>query len=427
MSATLAVRARWREVATSLAGAALLAFGLAEIHVPLAGYVEGEGPDLAALPAGWLAVLTVLLVGYCLAVAGCTTYPRAAAVLAGACFAAQSFTPVLPEWPVVPLLALLAASFGCVALGGRAAFPVAASSYFVPLGIENTVAGDSDWVFILFVGLAVLGPGYAVRMRRAQAARLVALAAEREAAARADERLRVARELHDIVSHGVSVMVLQAAAAQAVLDSDAARARGSLDAVQDVGREVVTELRRLLVVLRGAEPAPEALPSLRRLEPLATGVRLAGGQVDVAVTGDLDAIPAAADVSGYRILQEALTNAARHGDGAARVALRYATDAVEIVVVNRRRPGDDERRDGTAGHGIVGIRERATLLGGTCVVGPVGGRFEVRVRLPLPPAEAPAGRGTPAGVETSAGVEALARSPVAVGSGSSRGPDGPVR
>jgi len=397
MSATLAVRARWREVATSLAGAALLAFGLAEIHVPLAGYVEGEGPDLAALPAGWLAVLTVLLVGYCLAVAGCTTYPRAAAVLAGACFAAQSFTPVLPEWPVVPLLALLAASFGCVALGGRAAFPVAASSYFVPLGIENTVAGDSDWVFILFVGLAVLGPGYAVRMRRAQAARLVALAAEREAAARADERLRVARELHDIVSHGVSVMVLQAAAAQAVLDSDAARARGSLDAVQDVGREVVTELRRLLVVLRGAEPAPEALPSLRRLEPLATGVRLAGGQVDVAVTGDLDAIPAAADVSGYRILQEALTNAARHAPGAAvRVSIEVAADALRLRVTDDGTGA--ARRSAGTGHGLTGIRERVELFGGTVTAGPrPQGGFEVRVELPFD-AEASVGPLAPAGV-----------------------------
>ncbi|MEV5690337.1 sensor histidine kinase [Micromonospora globbae] len=397
MSATLAVRARWREVATSLAGAALLAFGLAEIHVPLAGYVEGEGPDLAALPAGWLAVLTVLLVGYCLAVAGCTTYPRAAAVLAGACFAAQSFTPVLPEWPVVPLLALLAASFGCVALGGRAAFPVAASSYFVPLGIENTVAGDSDWVFILFVGLAVLGPGYAVRMRRAQAARLVALAADREAAARADERLRVARELHDIVSHGVSVMVLQAAAAEAVLDSDAARARGSLDAVQDVGREVVTELRRLLVVLRGAEPAPEALPSLRRLEPLATGVRLAGGQVDVAVTGDLDAIPAAADVSGYRILQEALTNAARHAPGAAvRVSIEVAADALRLRVTDDGTGA--ARRSAGTGHGLTGIRERVELFGGTVTAGPrPQGGFEVRVELPFD-AEASVGPLAPAGV-----------------------------
>ncbi|MFU8874840.1 sensor histidine kinase [Micromonospora sp. SL4-19] len=383
MSAALDVRARWRTAATALAGTALLAFGLAELYIPLAGYVEGEGPDLAALPEGWLAVLTVLLVGYGLAVAGCTSYPRAAAVLAGACFTAQCFTPVLPEWPVVPLLALLAATFGCVAVGDRAAPAIAALSYFVPLGIENAVAGDSDWVFILFVGLAVLGPGYAVRMRRAQAARLVALAAEREAAARSDERLRVARELHDIVSHGVSVMVLQAGAAQAVLDSDAGQARASLDAVQDVGREVVTELRRLLLVLRGAEAAPEGLPSLRRIDPLTAGVRLAGGQVDVTVTGDLGTIPAAADVSGYRILQEALTNAARHAPGVAvRVAIEVAGDALRLHVVNDGT-GSARRGAGT-GHGLTGIRERVELFGGTVGAGPRRqGGFEVRVELPF--------------------------------------------
>ncbi|MFG3602326.1 sensor histidine kinase [Micromonospora chersina] len=397
MSAALAVRARWREVATSLAGAALFAFGLAELYVPLAGYVEGEGPDLAALSAGWLVVLTALLVGYGLAVAGCTSYPRTAAVVAGACFTAQSFTPVLPEWPVVPLLALVAAVFGCVAVGGRGAPTVAVVSYFLSLGIENAAAGDSDWIFILFVGLAVLGPGYAVRMRRAQAARLVALAAEREAAARTDERLRVARELHDIVSHGVSVMVLQAAAAQAVLDSDAGQARASLDAVQEVGREVVTELRRLLVILRGAEAAPEGLPSLRRIEALTAGVTLAGGKVDVTVTGDLDAVPAAADVSGYRILQEALTNAARHAPGATvRVSIDVAGDALRLVVADDGT-GPARRNAGT-GHGLTGIRERVELFGGTVSAGPrPEGGFEVRVTLPFD-AEASAGALATAGV-----------------------------
>ncbi|MEU1684706.1 sensor histidine kinase [Micromonospora sp. NPDC005707] len=386
----LDVRARWRGAATSLAGAALFAFGLAELYVPLAGYVEGEGPDLAALSTGWLAVLTVLLVGYGLAVAGCTAYPRTAAVVAGACFTAQSFTPVLPEWPVVPLLALVAATFACVAVGGRAAVPVAAAGYLLPLGIENAMAGDSDWVFILFVGLAVLGPGYAVRMRRAQAARLVALAAEREAAARTDERLRVARELHDIVSHGVSVMVLQAAAAQAVLDSDAGQARASLDAVQEVGREVVTELRRLLVILRGAEAAPDGLPSLQRLDALTAGVTLAGGRIDVTVTGDLDAIPAAADVSGYRILQEALTNAARHAPGATvAVSIEVAGDALQLHVADDG--AGPARRNAGTGHGLTGIRERVELFGGTVNAGPrPRGGFEVRVTLPFD-AEASAG------------------------------------
>ncbi|MEU5941542.1 sensor histidine kinase [Micromonospora sp. NPDC047548] len=292
---------------------------------------------------------------------------------------------------MVPLVALLGACFGCVAVGGRAAPAVAAVSYFVSLGIENTAAGDSDWVFIIFVALAVLGPAYAVRMRRAQAARLVALAAEREAAARTDERLRVARELHDIVSHGVSVMVLQAGAAQAVLGADPGQARESLEAVQEVGREVVNELRRLLVILRGAEAAPEGLPPLRRIEALTAGVRAAGGRVDVRVTGDLASVPVAADVSGYRVLQEALTNAARHAPGATvDVSIEVGGSGLRLHVVDDG-PGPGRRSSGT-GHGLTGIRERAELFGGTVTAGPrASGGFEVRVELPFDPeASAPA-------------------------------------
>ncbi|MEO3780706.1 histidine kinase [Micromonospora sp. B11E3] len=372
-------------VAAAVAGVVLFAFGLAEFYVPLAGYVEGEGPDLTALPSGWLALLTVLLAGYCLAVAGCAAYPRAAAVLAGACFTAQSFTPVLPEWPVVPLVALVVACFACVALGGRGAVAVGVLAYLAALAVENTAAGDSDWVFIVFVGLAVLGPGYAVRMRRAQAARLVALAAEREAAARVDERLRVARELHDIVSHGVSVMVLQAGAAQAVLESDARQAHAALDAVQDVGRDVVTELRRLLVVLRGPEGAPDRLPSLRQLEPLLAPVRMAGGRVEVTVDGDLGAVPVAADVSGYRVLQEALTNAARHAPGAT-VTVRVEVGRTALVLhVVDDGPGPARCVSG-GGHGLVGIRERAALFDGAATMGPgAGGGFGLRVELPFGP------------------------------------------
>jgi signal transduction histidine kinase len=371
------------DLAAIVVGLVLLGFGVAELYVPLAPYVDGEGPDLTALSGVWVAVLTVLLVGYCLAVAACTSYPRAAAVLAGVCFTAQSFTPVLPEWPVVPLLALAGACFGCVAVAGRYGPLIAGVSYFVPLGIENAVAGDSDWVFIVFVALAVMGPAYAVRMRRGQAERLVALATEREAAARTDERLRVARELHDIVSHGVTVMVLQAGAAQAVLDSDARQAHESLDVVQEVGRDVVTELRRLLVVLRGAEGSPERLPTLRHLDPLFAGVRVAGGRVDATVNGDLATVPAAVDVSGYRVLQEALTNAAKHAPGAAvSVSVDVGRTVLRVRVVDDG-PGVGRRGDG-GGHGLTGIRERAELFGGTATTGPRdGGGFEVRVELPL--------------------------------------------
>ncbi|MET9064697.1 sensor histidine kinase [Streptosporangium sandarakinum] len=391
---------RRRDLGPVAAGLALFGFGSAEIYVPLAPYVEGESPDLAALPAGWLAVLTVLLAGHCLAVAACGSYPRAAVVLAGVCFVAQSLTPVLPEWQVVPLLALVVVCFACVAVAGRHGPVIAGVSYFVSLGIETTIADDPDWAFIVFVALAVMGPAYAVRMRRAQAERLVALAAEREAAARTDERLRMARELHDIVSHGVTVMVLQAGAAQVMLDSDVRQAHESLDAVQEVGRDVVTELRRLLVILRGeGEGGLERLPSLRHIEPLLSGVRSAGGRVEVAVNGDLGRVPAAVDVSGYRVLQEALTNAVKHAPGATvSVAIDVGRTDLRIHAVNDG-PRIVRQSDG-GGLGLTGISERVELFGGTAVTGPrEGGGFEVRVELPL-------GGGSAASVPSPTGASA---------------------
>ena len=371
-----------RALGTVAVGLALFGFGLAELYVPLAPYVEGDGPDPTELSGGWMVVLTVLLAGYCLAVAACGTYPRAAVVLAGVCFVAQSLTPLLPESPAAPLTALVIVCFTCVAVGGRHAPMIAAVSYFVSAGIETTIANDPDWAFIIFVALAVMGPAYAVRMRRAEAERLVALAAEREAAARTDERLRVARELHDIVSHGVAVMVLQAGAAQAVLDSDVRQAHESLDAVQDVGRDVVVELRRLLLVLR-AEGSLERLPSLRHLDPLLSGVRAAGVRVELTVDGDLGRVPAAVDVSGYRVLQEALTNVVKHAPGAAvSVTIDVGHTDLRIHVVDDG-PRIVRRSDGS-GFGLTGISERVELFGGTATTRPgSGGGFEVRVELPL--------------------------------------------
>ncbi|MEU6346977.1 sensor histidine kinase [Streptomyces sp. NPDC046977] len=405
MAAVRGIRVRRGDVTAVAAGAALLALGLAELYVPLAPYTE-DGPDLHTLSPAWLTALTVLFLGYGLGVAACTAYPRGAAALTGLCFGAQIFTPVLPVWPIVPLLALLGAAFGCIAVGGRNAPLVAATCYFVPYGIQAVRLGNHDWVFIVFVALAVMGPAYAVRMRRAQAARLVAAAVEREAAARADERLRVARELHDIVSHGVTVMVLQAGAAQATLDSDTGQAHTALDAVQDVGRDVVSELRRLLVVLRGtggtSQGDPEQLPSLRNIDVLLTGVRTAGGRVEVAVDGDLGRVPAAVDVSGYRVLQEALTNAAKHAPGSTvSVRVEVGRDALRVRVSDDGRgTSRGGRHTAGSGHGLTGIKERAELFGGTADTGPrEGGGFGVDVELPLNGAAvvpAPSRAGAPA-------------------------------
>jgi signal transduction histidine kinase len=215
---------------------------------------------------------------------------------------------------------------------------------------------------------------------------------ERETAARAavaEERARIARELHDVVAHSVSVMTLQAGAVRRLLRADQMREREALDAVERTGREALVELRRLLGVLRGpdaqAELAPQ--PGLAELQALVARTEAAGLPVDLRIEGDAAPLPAGVDLSAYRIVQEALTNSLKHADAArAEVAVRYRPDAIDIEV------SDDGRGPVSAnggGQGLVGMRERAALYGGELSAGArEGGGFVVRARLPLPAGEA---------------------------------------
>jgi signal transduction histidine kinase len=202
-------------------------------------------------------------------------------------------------------------------------------------------------------------------------------------AAVADERERIARDLHDIVAHCVSVMVVQAGAAEDLLDRDPQRARPPLLAIQDTGREAVAELRRMLGLLRGeaATPALAPQPGTAQLDELAAQMHAAGLPVRLHVAGTPRPLPPGVELAGYRIVQEALTNALKHaGPASATVSLRYAEQALEIEIV-------DDGRGGTInghGHGLIGMRERATLYGGELDAGPgPDGGFVVRVRLPV--------------------------------------------
>jgi signal transduction histidine kinase len=211
------------------------------------------------------------------------------------------------------------------------------------------------------------------------------LEVERDASVRAavaDERERIARELHDIVAHSVSVMVVQAGAAEDLLDRDPRRARQPLLSIQDTGREAVAELRRMLGLLRGeASPALAPQPGTAQLEELAAQMRAAGLPVSLHVAGTPRPLPPGLELAGYRIVQEALTNALRHaGPASATVSLRYAEQALEIEIVDDGRGGPVNGR----GHGLIGMRERTTLYGGELDAGPrPDGGFRVRVRLPV--------------------------------------------
>lgn len=243
------------------------------------------------------------------------------------------------------------------------------------LGVTALALRDSlpdDVWFAMAVAVALWALAEAVRSRRS---------AIREASRRAagEEQARIARELHDVIAHSVSVIVVQAAAADDVFDSRPDQARTALRSIEAAGRETLGELRQLL----GAVSAPA--PGLSRLAELAEPLREAG--LEVAVDrGDAAGLvlPARVDSSAYRIVQEALTNTLRHaGATRASVRIRQVDGSLELDVRDDGRGSDA----GTgAGRGLTGMRERAAMLGGTLHAGPLpGGGFQVRARLPLAP------------------------------------------
>jgi signal transduction histidine kinase len=238
--------------------------------------------------------------------------------------------------------------------------------------------------------------GYIVRQRRRYA---VGLQTEAASKAVAEERLRIARELHDVVAHSMSVIAVQAGYGQYVIDTQPADARSALGAIQTTSREALDEMRRMLGVLRQAEPSPAAplypAPGLADLERLVDRTSSAGVEVTVRREGIARELPASIDMSAYRIVQEALTNVVKHARASAcEVLLRY-TDAELIAEVTDGGAGvpvlvgaGDWSAQASGGHGIIGMRERLALVGGQLTVGPLPGYgFQVRARIPLPPAE----------------------------------------
>ena len=260
------------------------------------------------------------------------------------------------------------------------------------IGIVDLFAGsDVSEVVGGWVVLAVAWSfGRWMRLRRRQASaledRAVVLERERDERARlavAEERARIARELHDVVAHAVSVMVVQAQAAQRVLEGEHSSVRESLTAVEMTGRQALVEMRRLLGMLRkdDREIALAPRPSLAQLDALVEQIRAAGLTVHLSVEGEPRPLSPGIDVSAYRIVQEALTNALKHaGPARAELVLRFHPHALEIVISDDGRGPHNGSADG---HGLVGMRERAALVGGVLESGPASGRGHM-VRAVLP-------------------------------------------
>jgi signal transduction histidine kinase len=255
--------------------------------------------------------------------------------------------------------------------------------------VADPVAGDVVFPIVLLTGPWLAGR--ALRLWRGRTAQLQALTAElarereeRAALAVAAERARIARELHDVLAQSMNVIVVNAEGAQEALAHDPALASRPLAKIQDTGRAALRETRRMLDMLRTPDDETLApLPTTADLPSLVDGLGGSGPEVRLRVEGERRPLPPALELSAYRIVQQALTNTLTHA-GAAHVdvALRYGPDCLEIDVV------DDGRGDGAptagSGYGLVGMRERATLFGGTLTAGPrPEGGFGVHARLPV--------------------------------------------
>lgn len=243
------------------------------------------------------------------------------------------------------------------------------------------------WSQVAQVTLVVLGAwalGESTKMWSRRAERLAAQAAQ----AASDERMRIAREMHDIVSHHMSVVSLQAGLAECVVRTDPDTAHTAIATAGEASRQALSELRRLLDVLRlEPESGPEdrSQPGLAQLEELVTGARSAGLPVDLSVAGRVFPLPPGPDLCAYRVVQESLTNVLKHaGPAIAKVDLEYGTRALTVRISDNGTRDDRPRQPSSRSHGIQGMRERAELYGGVLTAGHAeGGGFTVLLRLPV--------------------------------------------
>lgn len=285
-----------------------------------------------------------------------------------------------------------------------AAGAVAATFLGVIVGKAGTQVAVAGTIQTMLSVVIVLALGDWARTRRQYAAAIEENArlqeAEREERSRRAvevERERIARELHDIVTHHVSVIVIQAGAGLTALDRRPERVRTSLEAIDRVSREALTDMRRMLGMIGDTPGTPPAgdearapLPRLERLGELIEEVRAAGLPVELSLDGERRPLDAGIELSAYRIVQEALTNALKHARGArARVRLGYEPRAIEIEVTDQGGSGDRDLGEAdSGGRGLIGMRERVALYGGEFEAGPTPTGFRVRARLPVEPGPA---------------------------------------
>jgi signal transduction histidine kinase len=350
-------------------GGALIPWAVAIFLVLVAGDEESAGPGF---DLGWVALILGVVQGLALR----WRRERPELVMAVVLVSGLGYQLIVPEivLPIAGFFAigsLAAARPPRVSLIGLAGLlGLTATNFF------TAVVGDAVFAMGLAGGAWALGE--AARNRRK---------AIMEEARRAvgDEQARIARELHDVIAHSVSVIVVQASAAEEVFDTRPDQARAALRSIEQAGRDALRELRTLLSGGGPGSPDPtQPQPGLARLDELAEPLRLGGLNVAVRTEGEKPELPAGVDLSAYRIVQEALTNTLRHARATrADVTVRYGDRAVDVEVRDDGRGSPGAEVNG-AGRGLVGMRERAALLGGTLEAGPMpGGGYRVHAHLPL--------------------------------------------
>ena len=352
-------------------GIALAAFAGSLVLLAVGNHAETDRADLDVLSVLLAAAASLPLVARRRA-------PLAVFVATGLASTALRLVAEPAGPPVGPTLALyfmVAASDGSRERTRLMALSVVA--VFVAHITATGLAQDRfPWLEILF-GVLMWGGAWLVG-ERTRAGR-DEIERERRLAA-AEERTRIARDLHDSAGHAINVILVHAGLGRLSVETDPAAAKRAFETIEEVARETVSEIEQMVRVLREDSDGVEPPAGIAALQGLVERHRAAGLYVEATVRGDVRALPPAVDRAAYRIVQEALTNAARHGAGSADLEVAFAPGALELTVAN---PVGRDRSARDDGHGVTGMRERASLLGGRLEAGLRDGRFRVHAQLPL--------------------------------------------
>ncbi len=366
----------------------MLAFALVAgilVEVIALGTARGDEPAPAATGR------TVLAIAGGIVLAASVAWRRRAplVVLGLAVIAALLAVGAPLDAPVGEVVAIVVATYsvGAHAADRDARVGAIGVLLLVAIAVARDIGPDQDIGDVALPVLVVGGPwlaGLSIRSRREREAALDRARVEEAAAAVGAERARIARELHDAVAHAIGVIVLQARGARRTMHADPAAAVEAIDAIEATGTQALAEMRRLVGVLRIAEDGVDLAPSpsLRHLDDLVERVRTAGLPVTLVVEGTPVALPPGIDLSAYRIVQEALTNALAHaGQATASVTVRYGSDRLELEIADT---GVGPVPRATTGNGLIGMRERVSLFEGSLeTTARPGGGFLVVARLPL--------------------------------------------